>query len=280
MTRKPPHSVRVLHKWISDHSDATGEPVVRAQRWVSFMVIATVLDRVRNERDEPLFLLKGGAAMELRLGLQARATKDFDVSFRERMDELLVHLDTALRQPYGDFTVTRSEVTPIGPTASQRLDVKLAYRGRSWQTVRLEIAPAEGAAGQDVEPVAGVPLDRFGLEALERVPCVSVRYQIAQKVHACTSIPGGRPNDRSRDLIDLLLLRDLIGAEDLGRVREACVETFELRDRHAWPPTVVVMEPWRLTYPLEATELDFDPLDVEVAAERVQRVIDEIDAAR
>ncbi|MBF6619597.1 MAG: nucleotidyl transferase AbiEii/AbiGii toxin family protein [Patulibacter sp.] len=188
------------------------------------MVIATVLDRVRNERDEPLFLLKGGAAMELRLGLQARATKDFDVSFRERMDELLVHLDTALRQPYGDFAVTRSEVTPIGPTASQRLDVKLAYRGRSWQTVRLEIAPAEGAAGQDVDPVAGVPLDRFGLEALERVPCVSVGI--------------------------------------------------------AWPPTVVMMEPWRLTYPLEATELDFDPLDVEVAAERVQRVIEEIDAAR
>lgn len=178
-------------------------------------------------------------------------------------------------------TVTRSEaMTPIGPTASQRLDVKLAYRGRSWQTVRLEIAPAEGAAGQDVDPVAGVPLDHLGLEALERVPCVSVRYQIAQKVHACTSTPGGRPNDRSRDLIDLLLLRDLIGARDLGRVREACVETFELRDLHAWPPTVVVMEPWRLTYPLEAKELDFDPLDVEVAAERVQRVIDEIDAAR
>jgi len=280
VTRKPPHSVRVLHKWISEHADATGEPVVRAQRWVSFMVIASVLDRVRDERDDPLFLLKGGAAMELRLGLRARATKDFDVSFRDRTEEMLGNLDTALRLPFGDFEVTRGEPAPIGPTASQRIDLKLAYRGRSWQTVRLEIAPAEGSAGQDVDPVAGIALDRFGLTAVDRVPCVSIRYQIAQKIHACTTMPGGRPNDRSRDLIDLLLLRDLVGAEQLGDVRVACVETFELRDRHAWPPTVTVMDPWRQTYPLEAEALDFDPRDVDVATERVQCFIHEIADAR
>lgn len=279
MTRRPPHSVRVLHKWIDDHAKDTGSAVARTQRWISFMVIAGVLDGIRDENDDPVFLLKGGAAMELRLGLGARATKDFDVSFRERAADMLDRLDAALRQPHGDFTITRTPPVEIAPTRAQRVDLKLAYRGRSWQTVHLEIAAAEGDAGQEIDRVPGIPLDHLGLDAIDRVACVSIRYQIAQKLHACTDTPDGKPNDRSRDLIDLILLRGLINRDDLSSVRDACVEIFDLRDRHHWPPKIVVFEPWRESYPREADDLDYDVRDVDTAATAVQTLIDEIDSA-
>jgi hypothetical protein len=98
------------------------------------------------------------------------------------------------------------------------MDIKLAYKGKPWGTVQLEVAPAEGHAGQEIDRVPARPLDPVQIEGPERIACVSVRYQIAQKIHACTEIyTDGRENDRFRDLIDLQLLRDLI--ED-GGLRE------------------------------------------------------------
>jgi hypothetical protein len=63
--RKPPHNVRVLQKWISEHAKEHEEGLVeqRWQRWLSYMVVSAILDRVRDENDDPVFLLKGGAAM-------------------------------------------------------------------------------------------------------------------------------------------------------------------------------------------------------------------------
>ena len=97
--------------------------------------------------------------MELRLGLRARATKDFDATFRRAVLNMVEHLDNALRRGHGDFTATRTELEPIADTGAQRIDIKLAYRGRSWATVQLEIAVAEGQAGREIDRLPGKPLD-------------------------------------------------------------------------------------------------------------------------
>jgi hypothetical protein len=59
-------------------------------------------------------------------------------------------------------------------------------------------------------------------------------YQIAQKVHACTDPhdPPASVNDRARDVVDLLLLRDLIDATQhptLSEVRAAIEDIFTTR---------------------------------------------------
>jgi hypothetical protein len=141
---KPPFSVNVLQRWIADAERETGVAVARQQRWVSFMVLAAMLDTARDEDGEPLFLLKGGVAMELRLNLMARATKDFDTAFRAEAVELLDRLDQALRAGFGDFTARRTEAEAVRDTAALRFDIKLDYRGRPWATVKFEVAPAEG----------------------------------------------------------------------------------------------------------------------------------------
>lgn len=86
------------------------------------MVVATMLDEARHADDgEPLFLVKGGVEMELRVDLNARVTKDFDIAFRESMEVVTDHLDPALRGGHGDFTATRSELEPVrtpGPSVA------------------------------------------------------------------------------------------------------------------------------------------------------------------
>jgi hypothetical protein len=96
------------------------------------MVVAAVLDRVRDENDEPVFLLKGGVAMELRLKLRARTTKDYDAAFRARADEVLDLLDEALRGSYNNFTLIRDAPEDIRNTGAMRLRLRLSYKGREW----------------------------------------------------------------------------------------------------------------------------------------------------
>lgn len=279
--RKAPFNTNVIQKVVDAHSRETGIAPKRLSRWIQFMVVLAALERLRNDENKPLFVLKGGVAMELRLGLEARATKDLDTVFRESMDEMLGRLDEALQAGFGDFTFERSEAEKVGETNSQRVDVKLSYRGRRWGTVPLEIAPTEGDSLEDVDNVHAIGIDDFGLDGPKEIPCLTVRYQIAQKLHACTEPP---PEDRDEnlrfhDLIDLLLLKDLIPDGGLEDVRVACLDTFTVRAKHAWPPEVVVYPSWPEAYERLAVEQDFPITEGEEAAAQVRGLIAAIDAA-
>jgi hypothetical protein len=277
---KPPGNRSHLQKLANAAASAADMPAGRYQRWLNTHIISAVLDRVRNEDNEPLFTLKGGAAMELRLGITARASKDYDAAFRDRAEHLLDALDQALAEDWGYFQLRRTEPEPIRHTHALRMDIRLAYKGRPWGTVQLEVAPAEGQAGREIDRVPARPLDAVQLQGPDRIACVSVRYQIAQKVHACTAVyADGRDNDRFRDLIDLQLLRGLVPDDGLSAVRDACTEIFELRDKHAWPPEVVVYAAWTDGFSAMASEVGFFTDDITVAADELRQFIAEINSA-
>lgn len=279
--RKPPHSTQVIQKWVSDYARERGIAVGRLQRWIWFMVVLAVLDRVRDEEDDPLFLLKGGVAMELRLGLEARATKDVDAIFRESMESMLERLDDELRKGWGEFTFERTEPEEIKATGSVRLSVLLAYRGKRWGTVVLEVGPAEGGSADDIESLDPISIDQFGLEGPERVQCLGLRYQIAQKIHACTASPVGdkAENPRFRDVMDLILLYDLVADDVWSHVRAACVDTFDTRSVHAWPPEVTIYPSWPDAFAAMAADEDFEPAKVDEAVDQLRQMIARIDAA-
>ena len=241
------------------------------------MALIGALDRVRAD-DGPRFLVKGGVSIELRLGLRVRATKDVDLVFRGDADEMLDALEEAFEQPYAGFTFRRKgEVEDIRDTGSRRLEVQVSFGGREWQTLQLEIAKPE-ADEIELVPVA-VGIGEFGLDGPEEVACLSLRFQVAQKLHAVTEQPPGRENLRFWDLIDLMLLEELLG-DDLAGVREAAEAVFVARGTHEWPPELVVPESWREPYARAASEIDADlPPDVDQAAERVRALIARIAAA-
>lgn len=277
---KPPHNVNVLERWLGEASQQSGVAAGRLRRWLGFMVVAAMLDEARHADDgEPLFLVKGGVAMELRVDTGARATKDFDTAFRESMDVVADHLDPALRAGHGDFTATRTELEPVKDTGAARCDIKLAYRGRPVITVKMEVAAVEGGMGGEVDHVPAKSLDHVGLTGPATVACIAVRWQIAQKLHACTETFETGENDRFRDLLDLQILGDLVADGEWPGVRAACIEVFEGRAKHIWPPTVTTYESWEAGYRNLADETRFSVVDVGEAIGAVLRLIARIDNA-
>ncbi len=223
--KKLPGDVSHLQRLIGDHATDRGMPPARLQRWLNAMIVTAVLDRVRDEDGEPIFLLKGGLAMELRLQLRARATGDYDAAFRVRTEEVIDRLDEALAATWNNFDLTRDAPEIIPNTEAVRIRLRLSYKRRSWGSVYLEMAPVEGNMGRELDRIEAMSLDPLQVPLPEAANCVSLRYQVAQKLHACTEVfDEGRENDRFRDVMDILLVEDLVYDVGLDRVREACVQ--------------------------------------------------------
>lgn len=268
-----------LERLLGDYSKAHGVAPDRMRRWISTITLIGALDRVRDD-EEPRFLVKGGVSMELRLGLGARSTQDVDFVFRGPTNELLDALQEAFEHPYSGFEFRRKgEPEEIRDTGSKRLAFAVSFQGRGWQTLTAEIGRPEADESDLV--ASAISLDDFKLDSPEMVTCLSLRYQIAQKIHAVTEEPAdGRPNLRHWDLIDLILLRALLD-EDLWRVRDACVQTFEVRGTHDWPPTLKVPDAWSEPYRFDVSQIKADlPDDVQAAAAEVVDFIAAIDLAR
>lgn len=262
-----------LERLVDHYARLTGVAPGRVRRWISVMVLLGALDRSRES--DPLFLLKGGVAIELRVGGSARATKDVDLVFFGDPEHLAEALDEDL-EPYSVFSFERHEIEGRGGGLFDRVDVRLLFRGRSWGTLTLEVASPDSQA-TDSEHVEAIPIDEFGIEGPRSIRCLSLRYQIAQKLHAVTQRFEEGENDRFRDLVDLIICRDLV--HDLADVREACVDTFDARRLHAWPPELEVPGNWAEPYSALAEEMGFPVGDVDDAAAQVREFIGKIDVA-
>ncbi len=103
------------------------------------MVLGGALARVSSEEGEPTFLIKGGVALELRLGVRARATRDFDALFRGERAEILQALENAFAEPYGGFSLRVSGEPPVLHRMT-RFEINVDYRGRVWSSIPLEVS--------------------------------------------------------------------------------------------------------------------------------------------
>lgn len=277
--RRPatPQTRTALEQLVGRYAKHYQVPQARIRNWISFMVQAGALERMQDDSGNCAFVIKGGVALELRLRLRARATRDFDATFREQFGEMLAVLDAGLQQPYGDFRFSRrGEIRDLGGKA-KRLEVRVQYRGKPWSTVQMEVSTS-GGCPVEAERVPATDLSELGLEGPEFVHCLSARFQIAQKIHAVTApARDGRPNERYRDLVDLWLLREL-GVEP-GRVRQACEDVFARREMQPWPPAVEVPPHWADPFARLAGEVGLPTQSVEEAAEALRGYIREIAAA-
>jgi Nucleotidyl transferase AbiEii toxin, Type IV TA system len=263
-----------LERLVAHYARLTGVAPARVRRWISVMILLGALDRSRES--DPLFLLKGGVAIELRVGSGARATQDVDLVFFGDPGQLGEILDEDLSEPYSVFSFEREQAESRREGLFHCVNVKLLFRGRSWGTLKLEVASPDSGA-TDGEEVEAIPIDEFGIEGPQMIRCLSLRYQIAQKIHAVTQRFDQGENERFRDLIDLIICRDLVA--DLAEVREACLRTFDARSLHAWPPDLQVPDSWAEPYVALAEEMDFPVAEVSDAAAQVRELIDEIQAS-
>jgi hypothetical protein len=127
----------------------------------------------------------------------------------------------------------------LAPDKDDLRRIRCTVWGRSGLR-ELEVSGPEYGA-DEAEYVDAISLQDFRLSGPRVIACLPLRFQIAQKLHAVSERPVGRGNDRFRDLVDLLVLRDLI--DDLPALRRACETTFASRATHAWPPSLEVPQP-------------------------------------
>ncbi|MES1243634.1 MAG: nucleotidyl transferase AbiEii/AbiGii toxin family protein [Acidobacteriota bacterium] len=191
----PPKSARILIQWVDQYARSVNQPPGRVHCWVSFMVLAGALERAGfSQKGGPKFTIKGGAALELRLRHLARTTKDLDLILNEESGSLFEELSGALSQPYEGFTFLVKGEPHAMPNGAIRLEVALRYLGRSWDTIPVDISRLEGK-GTDVELVPAPLLKIFGIRSPESIPCLSLPFHVAQKIHALTEPhTADRPN--------------------------------------------------------------------------------------
>ena len=294
---KEPNSAAVLDRWVAAAQQTAGIEAGRLGWLVASTVVIAALQRAVDDTGRAHFLLKGGTYLQYRLGTAGRTTKDVDGLIRGDLDEFLTALDQALRQPWGPLTLTRTEAEVIEAggriVKPRRFWVKLAIKGKVWRSIKVEIAGNEADAASEHDVLPSVRLDHFGLPTPDQLLGIAVRFQIAQKLHACTDPhqPPTEPNDRARDVADLLLLRDLVTLEgqlttaDIG---SACAALFRARayeatalDRppRAWPPVITAHPHWPGDYDRVAREAGLN-LTLADAVAALNRWILELEAAR
>jgi len=234
------------------------------------MIMAGVLDRSSNA-DFPLFIVKGGVALELRLRDRARATKDIDIVLREPAADLADSLERALTgDSYQGFSFRRKGQPLLLDNGAVNMEFGVTYKGQPWTSVSVDIAAEAGEAG--VEWVDAIALtDVFGVTGPAQLPCLPLRFHVAQKLHGMTLPPRlGKQNERFRDLVDLLLMDAMI-THDYAALREACELVFRNRNTHSWPPDLsTVPAHWAQPFARLAEELALAETDVEVALVRVR----------
>lgn len=277
---KRPHSAQVLERWAQEYATRHDLVKKRVQDWISYMVLASKLEGESREPGDPTFVIKGGVALEMRLRDRARATTDIDLIVEvEDADDMVRALRGALESGYQGFTFRVKDDPYPMEDGSIRTQVVLEYRERGWGTVQVDLSPREGHR-LEREEVAPLDLGFFGLEPAEGLSCLSVRYHLAHKIHGMTK-PGTeeRPNDRVRDLLDVFLLRKLVAEGDFPAIREACVDVFEARGEHDWPPELRPPEFWEHEFEASAERIGLGYTTFDKAVEEARAYIERVEAS-
>lgn len=203
------------------------------------------------------WVLKGGVALEIRLGDQARTTKDVDLGLRTaEVTGAELHeriLNAVIADPDQDYFNLRAEP----PTqlrhddaghVTWRMKIEGQLAGKLWDRVQVDVSPRpHELEATDLLPLPGI-LEFAGI-APPTVEIVDVNRHAAEKLHGMTRDFRDRENTRVRDLVDLVALieHDQI---DPALVAHAVTKVWAERDG-ATPPVMLPELPlsWSARYP-------------------------------
>ncbi|MCC7002906.1 MAG: nucleotidyl transferase AbiEii/AbiGii toxin family protein [Gemmatimonadaceae bacterium] len=212
------------------------------------MMLSGLLQKAAKEDGCAAMTVKGGVALELRLHPTPRATDDIDLVIHGAGD-LVQSFDSSLvpengePREHGGFTFQRKGEPRDLHNGAWRIEIAVRYEGTAWNTISVDLA---GEELPDVAPeyINAIDLAPLRLPGPASVPCLPLTHQLAQKIHGMTHPPReGRRNERAKDLVDVLLLKEEL--DDLAELRLVCLSVFAKRGTHEWPPMLEVHEHWR-----------------------------------
>jgi len=285
--KSSPSNLRAPRDRLTQAAKREGVVFGRLQQHVAVLVVTQFMAALTDDQGGPLLLVKGGASLELRRGIPAsRTSKDLDAVRRADMETVHDRLADAGAGGWEKFTGIFTPPVPFEIPGlvvnAYRFTAKLSYHGKPFSSVPVEVSETEAGNADAFDSVSSDALALVGLPANDAVPCMTLPWQVAQKIHACTEpVEPPRVNDRAHDLIDLQLLEALLVEASLVDTLNAAVAVFAAREKHPWPPQIIAPPHWRPIYAgaLEGLdELGLAPT-VDEAVERIQAFVDRIAAS-
>ena len=227
---------RALEDRLRAQSLETGAPLVRLRKMVVF-------DRflVRLTQDQPdAWVLKGGFALQLRLGNQARTTKDIDVLLTTPYDkphdvhQALVRGALLDLGDWFQFEVEQPTAEiPEEPIGGVRFQVRALLDNRRFETFHIDVGWGDPLI-EPVDTLSTPALLGFAGIPPTAIPCYSLTQQVAEKVHAYTRPRASGEGSRVKDLVDILLIAEL-RQMDGPLLQQALQTTFDTRRTHPMP---------------------------------------------
>lgn len=220
---------RALEERLRQHSQASAMPLARLRKMVAFERFLVRL--VTAQPDS--WVLKGGLALQFRLGERARTTQDVDLLLREVFSVVEIHqkLVNAALLDLGDWFFF--EVAFPSQPASLRFGVQSHLDGRLFEKFHVDVGIGDPLI-EAVEMLDAPSLLTFaGISPLP-IPSYPMAQQIAEKVHALTRPYAGGESNRVKDLVDVLLLAHW-GNLEAESLRRALHATFAVRNTHPLP---------------------------------------------
>jgi len=248
-----------LDQRLKTRSEQTGVALGRLRKRVAFELFLRRLIAVAPGR----WVLKGAFALDLRLGVATRPTKDIDLGRDDSTDAAIEDIVAAQQLDLGDyfsFAATRTDAfVDTDEFAAIRFNVRAELAGLTFEQFIVDIGFSDPITWTP-DMIATSDLLSFAeIEPIE-VPAVPIAQHLAEKVHAYTRRYGvtQRASTRPKDLIDVLLIAraETIEATVL---RDALEGTFQARARQSLPGALP--EPpddWRRPFAQLASELGIE----------------------
>lgn len=226
---------RALEDRLRTMSLETGVPLVRLRKMVAF---DRFLSRLFTHGPDQ-WVVKGGFALQLRLGASARTTKDIDLLVMGEVKERYPHLRDAGAIDLGDwfaFEVMDTIHSDIDDIGGLRYRLHSLLDGRTFERFHIDIAIGDPLLAP-VEYLETPALLAFAGIEPTIVPCYPITQQIAEKYHAFTRSHVSGVSSRVKDFVDMLLLAEM-GELDSVSLRQAIRVTFDDRNTHELPMRV------------------------------------------
>lgn len=243
-----------------------GAPLVRLRKMVAFDRFLARLFWHQSDK----WIVKGGFALQLRLGDRARTTKDIDMLVLPQNQMIYPALRQAGILDLGDwflFDVSDSSGDDrldhtLKDFGGSRYQIQTLLDGRMFEKFHIDI----GVGDPLLDPVEYLEIPAMlafaGVEPT-LVPCYPITQQIAEKLHAYTRPYISGQSTRVKDFVDILLLAEL-GTFVSERMFRAIEATFNARQTHAIPTSLPpAPKEWSRPYRKMAEEvgLGYEALD-------------------
>ena len=234
---------RALEDRIKNIAEAEAIPLDRLRRKISF---DRLLARLFDKNKSPVWLLKGGYALELRFQNIARATKDIDFTIpkmqKPTKEKIHALLQDAVKKDMGDWFdfLIGAPMKDLDQAiyGGWRYPITTRLDNRKFSEFHLDVGVGDVVVSEPEWQKGAEFLSFAGMDPVY-VAMLPKDQQFAEKVHSYTYPQEIRKFSRTKDLVDIVLLIDQ-NLPAKQTVKKAIKATFDRRGTHPVPSVLQV----------------------------------------